>query len=277
MALLSRTDRSLLANWWWTVDRWSLAAIITLIVSGVLLSLAASPAVAGRIGLEPFYFVYRQLSFVAPALVMIFIVSLCGPREVRRLALGLYGVSVLLMVIFVLLVVGCYLETIAALIIIVPILMPVAHGLGVNRVHFGVLIVCALTVGFLTPPVGINLFAASAISGVRSSASGSASSCPSASSASPSSWPPPSAVSAESLNTAPWYSNCSLPHSLFFSCSASWKLSRASACTNRTCGALWKQADWWKAPAGLIRKPEAGPPNYSVSAAMSCANAPPRV
>ena len=98
MALLSRTDRSLLANWWWTVDRWSLAAIITLIVSGVLLSLAASPAVAGRIGLEPFYFVYRQLSFVAPALVMIFIVSLCGPREVRRLALGLYGVSVLLMV-----------------------------------------------------------------------------------------------------------------------------------------------------------------------------------
>jgi cell division protein FtsW len=98
MALLSRTDRSLLANWWWTIDRWSLAAIITLIVSGVLLSLAASPAVAGRIGLEPFYFVYRQLSFVAPALVMIFIVSLCGPREVRRLALGLYGVSVLLMI-----------------------------------------------------------------------------------------------------------------------------------------------------------------------------------
>lgn len=98
MALLSRTDRSLLANWWWTVDRWSLAAIVALIVSGVLLSLAASPAVAGRIGYEPFHFVYRQLSFVAPALVMIFIVSLCGPREVRRLALGLYGASVVLMV-----------------------------------------------------------------------------------------------------------------------------------------------------------------------------------
>ena len=98
MAQLSRTDRSLRANWWWTVDRWSLAAIVALIVSGVLLSLAASPAVAGRIGLEPFYFVYRQLSFVAPALVMIFIVSLCGPREVRRLALGLYGASVLLMI-----------------------------------------------------------------------------------------------------------------------------------------------------------------------------------
>lgn len=98
MALLSRTDRSMLANWWWTVDRWSLAAIATLIVAGVLLSLAASPAVAGRIGLEPFYFVYRQLSFVAPAFLLIFIVSLCGPREVRRVALGLYGASIVLMI-----------------------------------------------------------------------------------------------------------------------------------------------------------------------------------
>jgi cell division protein FtsW len=98
MALLSRTDRSVLSNWWWTIDRWSLAAIVTLIVSGVLLALAASPAVAGRIGVEPFAFVYRQLSFVAPALVMIFIMSLCGPREVRRVALGLFGVSLVLMV-----------------------------------------------------------------------------------------------------------------------------------------------------------------------------------
>jgi len=98
MALLSRTDRSMLANWWWTVDRWSLASITTLIAAGILLTLAASPAVAGRIGLEPFYFVYRQLSFVAPSLIGIFIVSLLGPRDVRRLALGLFIVSLALMV-----------------------------------------------------------------------------------------------------------------------------------------------------------------------------------
>lgn len=98
MALLSRTDRSMLANWWWTVDRWSLAAIAVLIVSGILLTLAASPAVAGRIGLEPFYFVFRQLSFVAPALLAIFIISLLGPRDVRRLALGVYGAAVALMI-----------------------------------------------------------------------------------------------------------------------------------------------------------------------------------
>lgn len=98
MALLSRTDRSLLANWWWTVDRWSLAAVMALIVLGMLLTLAASPAVAGRIGLAPFYFVYRQLSFVAPALLMIFIISLLGPRDVRRLALVGFGVALLLMI-----------------------------------------------------------------------------------------------------------------------------------------------------------------------------------
>ena len=97
MALLSRTDRSLLANWWWTIDRWSLASVVALIVAGVLLALAASPAVAGRIELEPFHFVYRQLSFVLPSFVMIFILSLCGPRDVRRVSLGLFVVSLVLM------------------------------------------------------------------------------------------------------------------------------------------------------------------------------------
>ena len=98
MALLSRTDRSLLARWWWTVDHWSVACIAALIASGLLLGLAASPAVAHRIGLEPFYFVYRQLSFVAPSLILIFAVSLLGPRDVRRFALLMFVVSFSLMV-----------------------------------------------------------------------------------------------------------------------------------------------------------------------------------
>ena len=93
MAILSRTDRSLLARWWWTVDHWSVACVAMLIAAGVLLALAASPAVAHRIGLEPFYFVYRQLSFVAPSLAVIFAVSLLGPRDVRRFALALFVVG----------------------------------------------------------------------------------------------------------------------------------------------------------------------------------------
>src|SRR5258706_1556945 len=98
MALLSRTDRSVLARWWWTVDHWSVACVAVLIAAGVLLALAASPAVAHRIGLEPFYFVYRQLSFVAPSLILIFVVSLLGPRDVRRFALLLFIASFALMV-----------------------------------------------------------------------------------------------------------------------------------------------------------------------------------
>lgn len=91
-------------------------------------------------------------------------------RVTERIAGGMMStvsgyVAVLLMVILLLLVIGCFLETIAALIIVVPILAPIAQGLGVHPVHFGVLTVCTLTVGFVTPPVGINLFAASAISG----------------------------------------------------------------------------------------------------------------
>src|SRR5262249_14589971 len=103
MALMSRTDRSLLARWWWTVDHWSVACIAALIGAGVLLALAASPAVAHRIGLEPFYFVYRQLSFVAPSLIAIFATSLLGPRDIRRFALllfvGALGLMILTLII----------------------------------------------------------------------------------------------------------------------------------------------------------------------------------
>jgi len=75
-------------------------------------------------------------------------------------------VGTVLMILFMMLVIGCFLETIAAIIITMPILLPVAAKLGFDPVHFGVFIVCALTIGFITPPVGINLFAAAAVSGV---------------------------------------------------------------------------------------------------------------
>lgn len=72
--------------------------------------------------------------------------------------------SVVLIVIM-LLVVGCLLEPIAAILVIMPILYPIGQQLGFDPVHFGVFVVTTLSVGFITPPVGINLFAASAVSG----------------------------------------------------------------------------------------------------------------
>lgn len=69
------------------------------------------------------------------------------------------------LIILILLIVGCILEPIAAILVVMPILLPIGLALGFDPVHFGVFVVCALSVGFITPPVGINLFAASAVSG----------------------------------------------------------------------------------------------------------------
>ncbi len=84
---LDRTDRSALVEWWWTADRWILAAVGTLMVAGVLLGMAASPAIAERLGLDAFHFVYRQISFVVPAVLVIMLVSLLSPRDIRRWSL----------------------------------------------------------------------------------------------------------------------------------------------------------------------------------------------
>lgn len=96
--MVSRTDRSAVANWWWTVDRWFLAAFLLLMGLGVVLSFAASPAVAERIGLDSFHFVERQVLFMVPAVLIMIGVSFLDTRHVRRLALLMLVVSLVLMV-----------------------------------------------------------------------------------------------------------------------------------------------------------------------------------
>ena len=96
--MASRIDRSPVSNWWWTVDRWFLSAFLALMVLGVVLSFAASPAVAERIGLDEFHFVTRQIMFMIPALFTMIAVSFLDQRLLRRLALALLIVSLLMMV-----------------------------------------------------------------------------------------------------------------------------------------------------------------------------------
>jgi len=69
------------------------------------------------------------------------------------------------LVVVMLLVIGCLLEPIAAILVVMPILLPIGMQMGFDPVHFGVFVVTTLSVGFITPPVGINLFAAAAVSG----------------------------------------------------------------------------------------------------------------
>ena len=65
MPTLSRADNSLLGRWWWSVDRWTLGAIGTLIGFGYIMMLAASPAVAERIGTSRETFIMKQVVFLA--------------------------------------------------------------------------------------------------------------------------------------------------------------------------------------------------------------------
>ena len=91
--MISRVERTRFANWWWTVDRLMLAAIAVLIMTGIVLSLAASPAVATRIGLDAFYFVNRHAMYLAPTLIVMIAVSFLSPRSIRRLALVVFIVA----------------------------------------------------------------------------------------------------------------------------------------------------------------------------------------
>jgi cell division protein FtsW len=86
MPQLSRADDSLLGRWWWTVDRWTLGAIGALIGVGYIMMLAASPAVAERIGQSRDLFIFKQVFFLAVAAAIVVGVSLLSPRAVRRLA-----------------------------------------------------------------------------------------------------------------------------------------------------------------------------------------------
>ncbi|MGL5167923.1 MAG: putative lipid II flippase FtsW [Afipia sp.] len=96
--MISREQRTPFSEWWWTVDRLLLAAFMTLMLGGVILSLAASPPVAVRIGLDPFHFFNRHVLFLVPSVIVMLAVSFLSPRQVRRTALLVFAVSIVLVV-----------------------------------------------------------------------------------------------------------------------------------------------------------------------------------
>ncbi|MDB5401080.1 MAG: Cell division protein ftsW [Rhodopila sp.] len=88
MPTLSRADNSLLGRWWWSVDHWTLGAIGVLIGFGYIMMLAASPAVAERIGSSRETFILKQVVFLALAGVIVVAVSLLSQRDIKRLAIA---------------------------------------------------------------------------------------------------------------------------------------------------------------------------------------------
>jgi C4-dicarboxylate transporter DctM subunit len=134
-------------------------------------------------------FVYRELTFKdlgsvllgsarTSAMVMFIIANgilftfvLTSERIPGQVADGLLGLELnkwafLLVVNLMLLVVGCFMETSSAILIIAPILLPIALELGVDPIHLGIIMIMNLEIGMITPPLGLNLFVASGLTGM---------------------------------------------------------------------------------------------------------------
>jgi cell division protein FtsW len=95
MIALTRTDESIIGRWWWTVDRWLLGMILTLVVCGVVLIQAASPAVAEAHRLPRFHFVQSHMLLLFPALGGMVWLSLQPLRRIRLLAFAVLPLALL--------------------------------------------------------------------------------------------------------------------------------------------------------------------------------------
>ncbi len=97
-------------------------------------------------------FAYLMTRERIPIIVADFIVSISENPIVIILIINLF-----------LLVVGMFIDTISAIVILTPILLPVVTNIGIDPIHFGVILVMNLAIGFVTPPLGVNLFVASTV------------------------------------------------------------------------------------------------------------------
>jgi len=96
--MISRAHRSPLSDWWWTVDRAMISIVFVLLLTGFVFSFAASPPVAERLGLESLHFVLRHAVYIPIAALTMIGISFLSPRQVRRLAMALLFLCLVLMV-----------------------------------------------------------------------------------------------------------------------------------------------------------------------------------
>jgi cell division protein FtsW len=94
---LTRADRSVLSDWWFTVDRLMFFGLLLLMGAGLVLSLAASPPIAAKFNVEPFYFVRRHAALLLPAVAIMFAASTLTPKQIRRASLIIFLVGIALM------------------------------------------------------------------------------------------------------------------------------------------------------------------------------------
>ena len=172
--------------------KWALLVPVIILggIYGGYMTPTEAAAISAMYGLLVGMFVYRGINrhnffsvcveCCTTSAVIIFLIAMASsfgyllaleqvPESIAKFILSLSGnrVIVLLCINIFLLIVGALMEPAAATIILTPILAPVAVKLGVDVVHFGIIMTVNLAIGFVTPPVGSNLFVASATSGLR--------------------------------------------------------------------------------------------------------------
>jgi C4-dicarboxylate transporter DctM subunit len=107
---------------------------------------------------------------ISAAALFSFLITRSGlPNEIAAWFKDIFEsrIAFLLAVNILLLIVGMFIETSAAILVLAPILTPIAMSYGVDPVHFGLIIVVNLALGMITPPLGVNLFAACSVANLR--------------------------------------------------------------------------------------------------------------
>ncbi|WP_306026887.1 TRAP transporter large permease [Stappia sp. MMSF_3263] len=173
-----------------SLSRAALSLMTPVIIVGGILSGAFTPTEAAIAAcawaLVLGLFVYRTLSLrrflrvsfdtIETTAVVLFIVGaasvfawiLTSQRAPEHFAALILTISdnpiiVLLLINLILLIVGCFMETVAAITILVPVLLPIALKMNIDPVHFGVIVVLNLMIGLLTPPIGMVLYVLSRV------------------------------------------------------------------------------------------------------------------
>ncbi len=175
---------------WKAINQAKAALLMPLVVLGGIYSGIVTPtessAVAVVYAAFVSLFVYRELKIkeipammLESALLVSTVLVIIGasvafgriialekiPTELAGFVLSVTSSKYLVLIaaIVLLLIVGTFLETLAAIVILTPVLLPIMLQLGVDPVHFGIVMIVALAIGFVTPPLGANLFMAAQV------------------------------------------------------------------------------------------------------------------
>ncbi|MEL7647004.1 MAG: TRAP transporter large permease [Sedimentibacter sp.] len=188
-----RGSKFVLKNVWTTFRQSIWGLLMPLIILGGIFSGYFTPSEAAAVAvvyaLIVSTFIYKDLTFKefksillgsakTSSIIMIIIAcsgvfgwSLANWKIPEQIAQAVLGVSsnkyiLMLLISIIVLIAGVFMETSSAVILLTPVFLPLVKTLGIDLVHFGVLFVIGIAIGMITPPVAINLFVGSSITGL---------------------------------------------------------------------------------------------------------------